>query len=305
MIEIQALISEPEFAKAQRVTIIDASNTARLASYIVRNRKKVARPLLSLWRGMAEFITPEEAKRAIRVGGVPVEWEKEWGRAIGEFVKGDLGRIETAVFSEVGGEVARRVNALPRKEFVFGVTKLQVKKRITDHGAKLIKQLTDAQIAAIKTALRSFISFESRTPYQLAVRLRNLVGLGERYAKAVFNLEQGLRASGLAEEIIVRQVKEYATFLHKVRAENIARTELSFAYNAGQLEAIGQAREDGWLVGDVYKIWNTTGQSGRVCEECEELDGLDIPADGVFPGGVEAPPLHPQCGCGLSYETRR
>lgn len=303
--ELQSISAALDFAKVQRVTIVDASNTARLAAYIVRNRKKVSRPFLSLWRDMAEFMTPEEAKRAIRVGGLPVEWRKEWERAIGEFVRGDLKRIQTAVFSEVGEEVARRVNALPRKGFAFHATRDRVQERIETHGAELITQVTEAQILAARAALLQYVVTEALTPFELAKRLRNFIGLTERYANAVLRLERDLVAEGLARDVIARQVEKYAEFLHKVRAENIARTELSFGYNAGQLEAIRQAREDGWLVGDVYKKWNTTGQTGRVCDECEELDGEEVRENEAFSAGIEAPPLHPQCGCGLSYETRR
>ena len=303
--QLQSISSALDFAKAQRVTIIDASNTARLASYIVRNRKKVSRPVLGLWRGMAEFITPAEAKRAIRVGDVPVEWKKEFERAIGEFVKDDLGRIQTAIFAEVGDEVARRVNAIRRKDFAFSATRQRVQERIEAHGGELITRVTKAQILAARAALLEYVVTEALTPFELAKRLRLFIGLTERYANAVLRLERNLLAGGLSRDVIAGQVEKYATFLHKVRAENIARTELSFGYNHGQLAAIGQAREDGWLVGEIIKKWNTTGQTGRVCEECEAMDGEEVRENEAFSAGVEAPPLHTCCGCGLSYETRR
>lgn len=305
--ELQSISSALDFAKAMRVTIIDASNTARLAAYIVRNRKRVSRPVLSLWRIMAEFITPEEAKRAIRVGGLPVEWRADWERAIKEFAGGDLRRIQEAVFAEVGEEVARRVNAIRRKEFVFGVTRQRVIDEIEAHGAEFITRSTQAQIEAIKAALLQYVVAEALTPFELAKRLRNYIGLTERYANAVLRLERGLVAQGLGKDVIARQVEKYATFLHKVRAETIARTELAYGYNHGQLDAILQAREDGWLVGEVRKTWHTTG-GPRVCEYCEEMEGEEVGVDEEFSCGVQMPP-HPDhpvcCGCGLSYETRR
>jgi len=304
-LQLQTISSALDFVKAQRVTIIDASNTARLGAYIIKNRKKVTRPVLSLWRGMAEFMTVEEAKRAIRVGGVPIEWKKEWECAIGEFARGDLKRIQEAIFAEVGGEVARRVNALPRKEFTFHATRDRVQQRIEDHGGEFITRVTEAQILAARAALLEYVMTEGLTPFELAKRLRHFIGLTERYANAVLRFERDLISEGLARDVVAKQVKKYAEFLHKVRAENIARTELSFGYNAGQLEAVRQAREDGWLLGDIYKKWNTTGQSGRVCEECEAMDGEEVRENEAFSAGVDAPPLHPQCGCGLSYETRR
>lgn len=308
-VQLQTISSALDFAKAQQMTIVDASNTARLATYIVRNQKRVARPIRGLWRAMAELVTPEEAKRAIRVGGLPVEWRTEWERTITSFVREDFNRILEGVFIEVGEAVARRVNALPRKEFEFRPTQQRVIREIEAHGGDLITRLLRAQLEAIKAALLEYVVAEGLTPFELAKRLRNLVGLTEGYANAVLRLERELTAAGLARDAIAKQIEKYAAFLHKVRAEMIARTELSFGYNRGQLEAILQAREEGWLAGEVVKIWTTTGQTGRVCEDCEELDGQALPLDGTFSAGdhepVESPPLHPQCGCSLTYETRR
>lgn len=304
MLGLQKIAEALEYAQAGQ-TIIDASNTARLAAYVVRNRKKVTRPVRALWRGMAEFMTPEEAKRAIRIGGLPIEWRKEWERVITAFVGGEIGRIQEAIFAEVGEEVARRINRLPQKEFVFGTTTQRILDVIKDHGAELVTNSTQAQIKAINVALMRYVQFEAMTPFELARRLRNYIGLTERYANAVVRLEQDLISQELGRDVIAKQVERYTDFLHKVRAENISRTELSFGYNHGQLEAIGQARDGGWLQGEVRKKWNTTGQSGRVCEECEELDGEEVGVDEDFSAGVAAPPLHPSCGCGLSYEVRR
>jgi hypothetical protein len=305
MIELQTLSSPPRYLMAQGQTIIDPSNTARLASYIARNSQKVARPFRSLWSSMAEFLTPAEAKRAIRIGGMPPEWQKEFERAIREFVLEDVARIQTAIFSEVGKDVARRVNALPRKDFAFNATRQRVQQRIETHGAELVTRSVEAQILALRAALLEYVVTEAMTPFTLAKKLRLFIGLTERYSRAVLRLERDLVMEGLAPNMVASQVERYAAFLHKVRAENIARTELSFGYNFGQLEAINQASESGWLLGEVFKKWNTTGQSGRVCEDCEALDGEEVRQEEVFSAGVEAPPLHPQCGCGLSYETRR
>ena len=305
MLEVQALYSGPAVEKAARVTIIDTTNTARLTAYITNNTGKLSRPLRAHWRSMAEFITPTEAKRAIRVGSVPLEWRKEFEQAIADFVRNDLTRIQTTVFAEVGSLIARRINALPRKDFAFSATKRRIVERIETHGGELITRMTEAQLAAARAALLQYVVTEALTPFELAKRLRYFIGLTEGYSRAVLRLERELISQGLAKDLVAKQISRYADFLHKVRAENIARTELSFGYNHGQLEAIRQAREDGWILGDIFKIWSTTGQEGRVCEECDALDGETVRENEFFSAGVEAPPLHPSCGCSLSYEMRR
>lgn len=73
------------------------------------------------------------------------------------------------------------------------------------------------------------------------------------------------------------------------RAEMIARTETAFADVNGNMTAY---RESGQVVG---KKWIT---GDGCCDDCQELDGVVVGLDDVFPnGGGDAPPLHPNCRC--------
>lgn len=78
------------------------------------------------------------------------------------------------------------------------------------------------------------------------------------------------------------------------RAEVIARTESMRAANEGQRQAWAQAQEKGLLDGSERREWIAT--SG-CCDECDELDGTTAILDGTYAGGVDGPPLHPNCRC--------
>ena len=72
------------------------------------------------------------------------------------------------------------------------------------------------------------------------------------------------------------------------RAETIARTEIAIADVKGTLE--------GWKASDLVaaKQWLTAPDC---CDECQDLDGEEVPLDQEFDDGD--PPLHPNCRCSV------
>jgi len=77
------------------------------------------------------------------------------------------------------------------------------------------------------------------------------------------------------------------------RAETIARTELAFADMAGAMQGY---RASGVVAG---KAWSTA-QDDKVSDECQECEEAgEIALDALFPGGVDAPPRHPNCRCSV------
>ena len=79
----------------------------------------------------------------------------------------------------------------------------------------------------------------------------------------------------------------------KNRAETIARTELTFAYNAGRL----QSYRDSGLVESVMYM---SLEDNRRCEICSSRQGLVIPLVDFRAIAANTPPLHPSCRCVLS-----
>lgn len=79
----------------------------------------------------------------------------------------------------------------------------------------------------------------------------------------------------------------------KRRAETIARTELTFAYNAGRLETYRQS-------GLVTAVTFYTIIDERRCPVCASRHGLVIPLDNWRAIAQITPPLHPNCRCVLS-----
>jgi SPP1 gp7 family putative phage head morphogenesis protein len=73
------------------------------------------------------------------------------------------------------------------------------------------------------------------------------------------------------------------------RAMLIARTETAWADVQGNLtgyKASGVVAKKRWIIAQ-----------DEFCDDCRELDGVEVDLDSEFPGGHDGPPLHPNCRC--------
>lgn len=92
----------------------------------------------------------------------------------------------------------------------------------------------------------------------------------------------GARAEMISEGLF----KKYRYY-----AERLARTEIVNAYNQTALDGMADLNDDD---PGYFKRWDAA-IDGRLCPDCGSLDDQIVPIDSNFRGGVEAPPLHPNC----------
>ncbi|GHU47354.1 hypothetical protein FACS1894120_5300 [Clostridia bacterium] len=151
---------------------------------------------------------------------------------------------------------------------------------------------------------------ETTTADELARLMRPAIGLTKPQALANQKLYESVKTTLIknnpkmrvttAEKRAREAAAKYAAKQHRYRAQCIARTELSEAYNTGGFAATLDAREKGYI-GDCKKTW-LTADNERVCEECGALEGESVNMDAPFSNGKLFPPAHPQCMCGVAYE---
>lgn len=104
------------------------------------------------------------------------------------------------------------------------------------------------------------------------VALRGIVG------------EPGAQVERIAEGLFAR---------YRYWGERVARTETQRAYNVQVDETLREAREH---IPDLMRRWDASADL-RICPVCAELHGAVTTIDGVFPGGYESAPAHPNCRC--------
>jgi len=173
------------------------------------------------------------------------------------------------------------------------------------------QQRAAALITAIDDMTRQSVreiiieAFNDKVDYRTtAKRIKNVVGLHPKWAKAVTKYEKNqyrrLVANGMKETTAMTRASDMATkysdSLKSKRATMIARTEIQIAQNEGRLESWKQAAKEGFVDPDSMKMW-ITADDERTCPVCAELDGETVGWLDVFSNGLEKPIAHPHCRC--------
>jgi hypothetical protein len=166
-----------------------------------------------------------------------------------------------------------------------------------EHAGELISgDLTESQRRAISTQIKRAIA-RGDTQEQAAKRIRPLIGLSERDALAVSNLESSLRNQGKSERQVRRDVNGYSRRLHNQRANLVAAHEIARAYAEGKRREWEQARREGVLSRNAVRVYHCH-RDDRTCASCLANDGVRTKVGSVGP----TPPLHPRCRCWETVE---
>jgi len=172
---------------------------------------------------------------------------------------------------------------------------------------QLIVEITDQQRGLVRNmiteALRDGITVDAT-----AARIKQVVGLHDRYAQAVMNSRQrtyeSLIKAGLSPAVAASRADaladSYRQRLLQSRATTIARTEILAASNQGRYLAWQEGVNEGLIDPDSVKEWRTApGMSryGPPCVHCLPYNGIRAKWDQPFSNGAMMPPLHPNCRC--------
>ena len=283
---------------------------AELRRYLNAKEPKVVRWLYSTWNAEREAIKYQELRNAIRDREMPLEWLLQWQQDYSRFVIDVLGQEWLEAMQTAAQVLGDDISEFAGRPFFFTPTGQRIDEWIQTRSAELITNLFTNQREAIRLVIRQYTVVTPVSPDELGRIIRPLIGLTAKQANAVLRFMEALRDEGLETDKIMHQVSNYAGYLHRYRAITIARTELAFAYNFGQLEAIRQANAAGFFDGQVVKVW-MTAHDERVCPHCGPLDGMTVGLEETYPGATAAipytyvPPAHPRCRCAVGYRVLR
>ncbi len=163
--------------------------------------------------------------------------------------------------------------------------------------ARYVTRVSEETREAIRALIVRSIR-EGVTVTETAKLIRSIVGLTSRGAGAVLAYYQRLVAAGTVPARAQALADKYGAKLLRARAKTIARTEVMSALNAGAIEQARQRTAAG-LFRNPHKRWlQTPDDYDDVCDRLAALG--PIPLEQPFPGGVMAPPRHPNCRCSLA-----
>lgn len=180
---------------------------------------------------------------------------------------------------------------------------------IAEHAAELVTQVTDETKKAIRgVVLDGFTS--GYPPREMAVKIRDLVGLTERDARAALNYWERLsQEADLSAARVDAMVDTYERQMLRRRALVIARNETITASNQGAYASWKVAQDDGYLLPETKRVWIAAEKSDRTCPICMDFHGQEAGMNEEFvsKSGKHRrmfPTAHIQCRCAQGLITR-
>lgn len=268
--------------------------------------------LQNMWRNQQNAISYKELRDAITNGYMSESTLQAWQQDYSNLVANKLAPTWISAM-----EAASQSIKNAHDSFFFDHHWVGIANWVKNHGAEFVTNSSNEQRSAIRALVaRAYSKRESAE--ELSRAIRPCIGLTQRQAIANQNYydhvkEQLLKNNpGMKEATAAKKAQDaaakYAAKQHRYRAHAIAQTELAFAYQHGEYEAVKMAQAQG-LMGIVEKIWSTAYDDG-VCAICGALEGAKIGIDDDFPFGKNpqlfagqrlTPPAHPLCRCAVEY----
>lgn len=293
----------------------------RLNSFLNNNEPKVVRFLVQMWKDQEAAITYKELRESILRGTLTFEALEAWRQDYVVFFNEKLKDVLINATTTGGKDLAA---AMLSGADVYAPMLTGIDNWITVHGAEWITLMSDEAKEAVSTMIK-YTADGNMTVDELARIIRPTIGLTEQQSLANIHFYENCKKhikkhlmekypdmkEATAEKQAAKRAKEsaarYAARQHRERAQNIAQTELAFAYNKGADDAVHQAVDEG-LLPRMKAKWSTAADEG-VCEICDALDGVEIELGDTFQfkgrslyaGQKQTPPAHPRCRCALCY----
>lgn len=144
---------------------------------------------------------------------------------------------------------------------------------------------------------------EQITAKDTARLIRDVIGLNDRQATALFNYRAGLVAEGLPDARVSTLTERYGDRLLRQRAMTIAQTEIHRASAEGQHELWRESVREGRLDANARRVWISNVGACPWCETMELINADGVPIDGHFEtpdGDMISGPEESHVGCRCS-----
>ena len=286
-------------AAHRKVIISGAESSASLRRFLGVKEPVIISKLLRLWKIQATMISEREIRDMMGSGQAPHDLLVAFQHMNSDAWNEKVGPVAIAGMESAADDLGRHLKrVLPKSHFL---PQISIQDFVNQRGASLITRLNQDGQAAISSILQQYVVREPLGYFQLSQMIRDNIGLTAQFSQAVANRYDDLIAQGLSSEAALADTEKYAAYLHKVRAMNIARTELAEAYGEGQIQALRNAAADGTVTTPIMKTW-ACADDERTCEECSDLDGETVALDDDFSSGDDRTPAHCSCRCTIEYE---
>ena len=299
---------KPKKRKGRKKAALD-----KLKAFLKQAEPEAVEILAANFNAQQNAATYKELREAYLAGGITEKQFTKWQKDYAKLITSTLAQKWQEAAVAGAQEVKERY---PR--FIYEPSMSAGMDFIKEHGAELVTNLAAEQREALNAVIAHVSGYTAVTPDEAARIIRPCVGLTkpqalanakyrEKVKNSIYEAHRKAHPHGnpdKAAQIAERKAQEaatrYAARQHRYRAQNIARTELAFAYNAGAYGATKDAQAQGYI-GDCVKVW-LTAYDERVCPICSAMDDEKRNIDETFSNGKLLPPAHPSCRCAVAYE---
>lgn len=277
----------------------------KLRAFLNQAEPDVVEILMSGFSTQQNTVTYKELREAYLAGGISQQQFEKWQEDYTKLITVTLSPRWKAAAAAAAQEVRAKY-----PYFLYDPDTSAGMSFLRQHGAELVTNIVQEQRDALNAIIQHVSGYTNITPDEAARIIRPCVGLTKPQALANVRYREAVKQAYIkahphgkpetAEKRAADAAARYAARQHRYRAQNIARTELAFAYNAGAYGATKDAQAQGY-VGDCAKVW-LTAYDERVCPICSAMDDERRNMDEAFSNGKLLPPGHPSCRCAVAYE---
>lgn len=199
------------------------------------------------------------------------------------------------------GKIRRQTPAFKLVSIPFSGNTTSIQSFIQNETGRLIRNINTISRDAVKDVVSRAIA-RGETPREAAKYIKdNIMGLTPRQARATDNFKTRLLGQGVKGPRVKELTDRFSNRQLKLRANNIAQTEITQAANQAQMEVWDQAIDQGVLNRDTArKVWNTT--PGTPDDDCDFANGQVRRLGEAFDlgefGSFQSPPAHVACFTG-------
>lgn len=230
----------------------------KLRAFLNAKEPQLVYFLQTLWESQRRGLTYKEIREAVLAGYMNEELFEEWRQDYAAFVVTTMQPLWADAIKAAAGEIEKR-----RRGFLFNGMSQGVFEWVDQAGAQFVTVVGETQINAMKALIHRSATMGDFTVDELSKAIRPLVGLTTPQSLANLRYYATLRADGMKHEKALEKQLLYGQRQHMQRGYDIARTELAYAYNRGELIGAQQAVEQGYM-GRTVKVWVTAADE-RVC----------------------------------------
>jgi len=261
--------------------------TNDIKNFVEKQSPAFRRMFKEYWETQGNTITQAEITEMQSTGVVPMTLEAKLNSNTKIFGLMAFKPAVNKTVASAGGATATTISNALNSPFVFDSTGQRVINYVRDQALGMTIDLTSNQMGVLRGVLDQSIS-KGWNSVKTGRAMRESIGLTtKQFDRFVVPYSKNLKLGGATQEQIDRLVSKRIRNLTRQRANTIARTETSRAYNFANEESIKQGMDAGLISGG-WKIWRTAGDD-RVRDEHVAMEGERVRIGESFSNGSEFP----------------